>query len=176
MVEVLVRLSPEEDKSDQAMVLLERMILAVRDEERGVWKFKFPEAWTWLISNLLEEWLEVAPSIFARPWWVRAWMLQEFVVSQKSPLFFCGNKCVSSAGGDRLLSSPDLVESPQFGSGFKNFRRRVAESLFGLWVFDMTHARKEWPENGSIKIEDLLRESQQDKQRILEIGSLLMLA
>lgn len=123
---VVVFLGSEADRSSQAMALLDQLSdLAHRDHDALTAILEDPAyvtAWKALLS------------FFARPWWTRAWIIQEYVVSA-DVVFLCGDRELSGQSFGRALDNLiDYRFNAAYARRHENLIRHVAQTpIHHLW-------------------------------------------
>ncbi|KAF4536067.1 Heterokaryon incompatibility protein [Lasiodiplodia theobromae] len=92
-------------------------------------------------------------ALVQRPWWTRAWVLQEYTVPKKEPIFQCGKQVVTGKELQEMCSlPPKAIESI---SRFLTPETVALKAAFRLNPLFMT--REKFQEDGQLDLRRLLR-------------------
>jgi hypothetical protein len=104
-IKLVVWLGEESDDSDLAFDTATEIISTIRGDENGLKPWIEQQSTSSLITKSC-----ALAKLFFRPWFSRAWILQEYVVTSKTEaMFYCGRKKITGTGMKELFNAVDDI-------------------------------------------------------------------
>jgi hypothetical protein len=104
-IKLVVWLGEESDDSDLAIDTAAEIISTIRQSENGLKPWIEQQSTSSLITKSC-----ALAKLFFRPWFSRAWILQEYVVTSKTEaMFYCGRKKITGTGMKELFNAVDDI-------------------------------------------------------------------
>lgn len=116
-IEVIVWVGPEDDHSPKALDFMEQMEMESSTDERPGYKKLYNK------ESPTESW-KACDNFFSRPFWSRAWIIQEIAVASKLRVQ-CGERMVSWDAVARGLSHTRLVDLNGFRESVRGSQLRT---------------------------------------------------